>query len=82
MTKNFSSLSYTILDIVRKEESIKDVLLMMRLGFTPDNWRHWRSMFVQFFEEITYPKENSDDENNKEKVVYVKKQRLWIIQDA
>lgn len=52
---------------------------MMELGFNPETWRHWRAKFIELFEEITYQKIDSDD---RERIVYDKKQKLWTIQDV
>ena len=78
MTKNFVTIALEILEILREENNYPDVLLMARLGFTPDNWRHWRSKFIELFELQTYSKTDSD---GKDRIVYDKKQKLWIIQD-
>jgi len=82
MTRDFAKIACEILDILREEKNIKDVLLMARLGFTPDNWRHWRPYLIELFALVSYEKENSEDNNIKETVVYDKKQKLWTIQDV
>ena len=82
MTKDFAGLACQILDILREEKEIHDVMLMSTLHFTPDTWRRWRSDFVKLFTLTSYQKENSEDENDKEKIVYDKKQKLWSIQDV
>jgi len=79
MTKDFLNISFEIVEILQEKKNYSDVLLMARLGFTPDNWRHWRSKFIQLFGLQTYSKKDSD---GKDRIVYDKKQKLWIIQDA
>lgn len=82
MTRDFANIVCQVLEMVRKEKRIHDVLVMAELGFTPDNWRHWRSDIVKLFQIVSYQKEDSEDKNSKETVVYDKKLKLWTIQDV
>ena len=79
MTRNFPETCGKILKILRNKQKISDVMLMIELGFNPETWRHWRAKFIELFEEITYQKIDSDD---RERIVYDKKQKLWTIQDV
>jgi hypothetical protein len=79
LTRDFGIVGCRILKILREQKKIKDVMLMMELDFNPETWRHWRSKFIELFEEITYQKPDSDI---KEQVVYDKKQKLWQIHDV
>ena len=79
MAKDFGVVGGRILEILRKEKRMKDVILMIELGFNPETWRHWRSKFIELFEEMTYQKPDSEI---KEKIKFDKKQKLWYIHDV
>ena len=66
-------------DTMQRVSNMKDVFLMIELGFTPETWRHWRSKLIEFLEDVEYTKIDSD---GKEKIVYDKKQKLWTKQDV
>ena len=82
LTRIFRSVGTEMLAIIRKEKKISDVMLMMKLEFNPETWRHWRAKFIELFQEASYTKIDADDENDKERIVYDKKQKLWSIQDV
>ncbi len=79
MTRDFATIGRKIENILRNERKINDVKLMIRLGFNPETWRHWRAKFVELFEIRTFSNAGSDSEV---RIVYDKKQKLWTIQDA
>ena len=76
--RHFSTVAWEALDIIRKKEKMYDVMLMMELDFTPENWKVWKPKLIELFAINTYQKEN---EITKDRVVYDKKQKLWLIQD-
>ena len=79
MTRNFLETGTKILKILRDKQKISDVMLMIELDFNPETWRHWRAKFIELFNEVQCTKTDSD---NQEKIVYLKKQKLWVLQDV
>lgn len=79
MSKSFSDIAGRLLAMVREEKSVKDVLVMMEFDFNPESWRHWRAKLIELFELKTFQKVDSE---GKERIVYNKKQKLWLIQDV
>ena len=78
MVKDFTEIGCKIMEILREEKKMKDVVLMMKLGFNPENWRLWRAKYVELFEGLENRK---IDQDGKEKFVYDKKQKLWYVKD-
>ena len=78
---HFAPVANEALETIRKEERIYDVMLMMGLDFTPENWKVWKPKLIELFSVVTYDKEEPQNEIVKEKVIYDKKQKLWYMQD-
>ena len=77
MTRTFGDTIAQIRIVLIEQEKITDVMLMIRLQFNPETWRHWKSKLVEYFEEM----EHTDDDSSY-RIVYDKKQKLWTKQDV
>ena len=77
MTRTFGGTAILLREVLIEQEKITDVMLMARLQFNPETWRHWKSKLVEYYEEMVYT-----DDDSSYRIVYDKKQKLWIKQDV
>jgi len=73
----FSEIAWKGVECVQEQGSIHDVMLMQRLGFSPQSWRVWRPSLIDIYSIHTFPKLLGDDEAGKIKIEYSKKEKLW-----
>ena len=77
MTRTFGGTAILLREVLIEQEKITDVMLMIRLQFNPETWRHWKSKLVEYYEEMVYA-----DDDSSYRIVYDKKQKLWTKQDV
>ena len=77
MTRQFGGTLTLLRLVLIEKEKITDVMLMSRLNFNPETWRHWRPKLVEYYEEMEYT-----DDDSSYRIVYDKKQKLWTKQDV
>jgi len=73
----FSEIAMKGIECVREKGSIHDVMLMQRLGATPQSWRVWKPSLIDIYSIYTHPKSYEDKEAGKIKIEYSKKEKLW-----
>jgi len=77
LTRTFGGTLTQLRVVLIEQEKITDVMLMFRLNFNPETWRHWRPKLVEYYEEMEYT-----DDDSSYRIVCDKKQKLWIKQDV
>ena len=80
MTKklDFVEIAMNAFRFIENKETVLDVDLMIRLGFSPPAWKVWRPQLIQKLTNITLPKfEQEKDDETKIKIAYDKKKTLW-----
>ena len=77
MTRTFGGTAILLREVLIEQEKITDVMLMIRLQFNPETWRHWKSKLVEYYEEMV-----CTDDDSSYRIVYDKKQKLWTKQDV
>jgi hypothetical protein len=77
LTRTFGGTAILLREVLIEQEKITDVMLMIRLQFNPETWRHWKSKLVEYYEEMVYA-----DDDSSYRIVYDKKQKLWTKQDV
>jgi hypothetical protein len=77
LTRTFGGTAILLREVLIEQEKITDVMLMIRLQFNPETWRHWKSKLVEYYEEMVYT-----DDDSSYRIVYDKKQKLWTKQDV
>ena len=71
----FSEIAGKAIEYVGEEGSMHDVILMLRLGFSPPSWKIWKSKLAEMFSINTFSK--LDSKTVRIKIEYSKKEKLW-----
>lgn len=80
MTKklDFVEIAMDAFSFIEKEETVLDVDLMIKLGFSPPAWKVWRSQLIQKLTNTILPKsEREIDDETKIKITHDKKKTSW-----
>jgi len=75
--KFFSEIAKKAKEYVEEEGSMHDVILMLRLGFSPPSWKIWKSKLAEMFSINTFSK--LDSKTVRIKIEYSKKEKLWRV---
>lgn len=72
--ESFPDIATKISEIVKENEEIQDVMLMIRLGFNPESWRRWKTKLLELF---SFHEFYDEEKDSKFRVHYVKKEKVW-----
>jgi len=75
----FSEIAGKAIEYVGEEGSMHDVILMLRLGFSPPSWKIWKSKLAEMFSIKTFSKLGDDSGTVRIKMEYNKKEKLWSV---
>jgi hypothetical protein len=77
-TKDFEHWAEYARRLIADEVKISDVILMVKLNFTPTNWKAWKSKLIEWFSLKKY--EATIRESGKKvqyRIVYIKTDKTW-----
>ena len=77
----FSEIVVRAFELIIKQESLYDIILMQQLGFNPSSWKIWRPAIAQFFSFNKFTRKDNEKGIIKIKIEYRKKEKLWKLID-